>query len=48
MFKNLVGLKLKMDISYKTNAYPQYLTTLSSNMDARKDVPIVASARLQI
>ena len=48
MFKNLVGLKMKMDISYKTNAYPHYLTTLSSNMDARKDVPNVASARLQI
>ena len=48
MFKNLVGLKLKMDVLYQTNAYHQYLATLSLNLDAKKRVPDVASVRLQI
>ena len=48
IFKNLVELKLKMDVLYQTNAYHQYLATLSSNMDAKKDVPNVASVRLLI
>ena len=47
MYKNLVGLKLKMNVLYQTNAYHQYLATLSSNVDARKDVTDVASVRLQ-
>ena len=48
MFKNLVGLKLKTDVLFQTNAYHQYLATLSSNVDAKKYVPDVASVRLQI
>ena len=48
MFKNLVGLKLKMDVLYQTNAYHQYLATLSPNVDAKKDVPHTSSVRLQI
>ena len=48
MFKNLIGLKLKTDVLFQTNAYHQYLATLSSNVDAKKYVPDVASVRLQI
>ena len=48
MFKNLVGLKLKMDFLYQTNAYHQHLATLPSNMDANKNVPAFSSVRLQI
>ena len=48
MLKNLVGLKLEMFALYHTNAYHKYLGTLRSNVDAKKDVPHVASVRWQI
>ena len=48
LFKNLVGLKLKMDVLYQTNNYHQYLATLSSNVGAKKNVSDVAGVRLSL
>ena len=48
MFKNLFGLKLKMDVLYQANAYHQYHATLTPGVDARNDAPDVASVHLQI
>ena len=48
MFKNLVGLKLGKFVLYHTSAYHKYIATLRSNVEAKKDVPDVATVRLQI